>query len=94
MVSVGRALMTSPKLLMVDEPTIGLAPKVCLEIAEVLRRLNKDYGATIIITEQNVNFALKLAETVHVLEGGFIRRSGPVAELAADEALVEAYFGH
>ena len=94
MVSVGRALMTSPRLLLVDEPTIGLAPKVCDEIAEVLRRLNGEFGVTVVITEQNVNFALKLAETVHVLEGGVVRRSGPVAELAADEGLVEAYFGH
>jgi len=94
MVSVGRALMTSPKLLMVDEPTIGLAPKVCLEIAEVLRRLNKDYGATIIITEQNVNFALTLAERLHVMETGRIRMSGTVEELRENPALTEAYFGH
>ncbi|MEL7465263.1 MAG: ABC transporter ATP-binding protein [Pseudomonadota bacterium] len=94
MVSVGRALMTSPRLLLVDEPTIGLAPKVCDEIAVILKRLNAEYGVTIVITEQNVNFALKLAETVHVLEAGHVRRSGPVAELAADDALVEAYFGH
>lgn len=94
MVSVGRALMTSPKLLLVDEPTIGLAPRVCDEIAAVLKRLNAEFGLTIVITEQNVNFALKLAETAHVIEGGAIRRSGPVKELAEDEALVEAYFGH
>ena len=94
MVSVGRALMTSPKLLMVDEPTIGLAPKVCLEIAEVLRRLNKDYGATIIITEQNVNFALTLAERLYVMETGRIRMSGTVDELRENPALTEAYFGH
>jgi branched-chain amino acid transport system ATP-binding protein len=94
MVSVGRALMTSPKLLMVDEPTIGLAPKVCLEIAEVLRRLNKDYGATIIITEQNVNFALTLAERLLVMETGRIRMSGTVEELRENPALTEAYFGH
>lgn len=94
MVSVGRALMTSPKLLMVDEPTIGLAPKVCLEIAEVLRRLNKDYGATIIITEQNVNFALTLAQRLYVMETGRIRMSGTVEELRENPALTEAYFGH
>lgn len=94
MVSVGRALMTSPKLLLVDEPTIGLAPKVCDEIAEVLRRLNREFGVTIIITEQNVNFALTLAERLHVLETGAIRRSGRVEELRADPALTEAYFGH
>ncbi|MFP4328718.1 MAG: ABC transporter ATP-binding protein, partial [Paracoccaceae bacterium] len=60
MVSLGRALMSSPRLLMVDEPTIGLAPKVCLEIAEVLRRLRDEFGLTVIITEQNANFAMTL----------------------------------
>lgn len=94
MVSVGRALMTSPKLLIVDEPTIGLAPKVCVEIAAVLRKLNKDYGVTIVITEQNVNFALTLAERLHVLETGEVRMSGTVEELRANPALTEAYFGH
>lgn len=94
MVSVGRALMTSPRLLIVDEPTIGLAPKVCLEIADVLRRLNSEFGVTIIITEQNVNFALTLAERLHVLETGVIRKSGTVDELRSDPTLTEAYFGH
>lgn len=94
MVSVGRALMTSPKLLIVDEPTIGLAPKVCVEIAAVLRRLNQDYGLTIVITEQNVNFALTLAQRLHVLETGEVKMSGTVEELRANPALTEAYFGH
>ena len=94
MVSVGRALMTSPRLLMVDEPTIGLAPKVCDDIAEALRRLNGETGLTILITEQNVNFALTLASRIHVLETGRIRLSGTAAELAADPAVAEAYFGH
>lgn len=93
MVSLGRALMASPKLLIVDEPTIGLAPKVCLEIAEVLRRLNREYGVTIVITEQNVNFALTLASRLHVMETGRIRVSGTVEELRANPALTEAYFG-
>ena len=94
MVSVGRALMTSPRLLMVDEPTIGLAPKVCTDIAEALRRLNAETGLTILITEQNVNFALTLASHIHVLETGRIRVSGSADELAADPAVAEAYFGH
>ncbi|MEO0361018.1 MAG: ABC transporter ATP-binding protein [Pseudomonadota bacterium] len=94
MVSVGRALMTSPKLLLVDEPTIGLAPKVCLEIAEVLRRLNRDYGLTVLITEQNVNFALTLAERLYVLETGAVAKEGTVEALRADPTLTEAYFGH
>ena len=94
MVSVGRALMTSPKLLMVDEPTIGLAPKVCNDIAESLRKLNAETGMTILITEQNVNFALTLAEKIHVLETGHIRVSGTADELRSDPAVAEAYFGH
>lgn len=94
MVSLGRALMTSPRLLLVDEPTIGLAPKVCLEIAEVLRRLSAEFGLTVIITEQNANFALSLAEKVYVLETGRITARGTPEELAKDETLAAAYFGH
>ncbi|WP_370402142.1 ABC transporter ATP-binding protein [Sulfitobacter sp. JB4-11] len=93
MVSVGRALMTSPSLLLVDEPTIGLSPKVCTEIAETLRRLNRENGLTILITEQNINFAMELATEVHVLETGHLRISGAPAELAQDPELNRSYFG-
>ncbi len=94
MVSLGRALMSSPRLLIVDEPTIGLAPKVCLEIAEVLKRLRDDFSLTVLITEQNANFALSLAEQVQVLESGQLVASGTPAELSSDERLAAAYFGH
>ena len=94
MVSLGRALMTSPRVLLVDEPTIGLAPKVCLEIADVLRRLRTEFGATIVITEQNTNFALSLAERLYVLESGHVTATGTVDELRDDVRLAEAYFGH
>lgn len=94
MVSLGRALMTSPRLLLVDEPTIGLAPKVCLEIAEALRRMRDEFGTTIVITEQNANFAMTLAERLYVLEAGKIKVSGTVDELRDDPKLTEAYFGH
>lgn len=93
MVSVGRALMTSPSLLLVDEPTIGLSPKVCSEIAETLRRLNRENGLTILITEQNINFAMDLASEVHVLETGHLRVSGAPKDLAQDPELNKAYFG-
>ena len=93
MVSLGRALMTSPKVLLVDEPTIGLAPKICNDIAAALRKLNKETGMTIVITEQNVNFAMTLANYLHVLETGEIRTRGTVAELQSDEELNKAYFG-
>ena len=93
MVSLGRALMTSPELLLVDEPTIGLAPKICLEIAEVVRRLNREYGLTVVITEQNANFALSLASRIYVLESGRMQTSGTADELRNDARLLEAYFG-
>lgn len=93
MVSLGRALMTSPKLLMVDEPTIGLAPKVCLDIAAALKKLNQKNGLTILITEQNLNFAMSLAEEIHVLETGEIQLSGSVDDLKDKEYIKQAYFG-
>ncbi|KMW59309.1 Branched-chain amino acid transport ATP-binding protein LivF [Candidatus Rhodobacter oscarellae] len=94
MVSLGRALMGSPRLLLVDEPTIGLAPKVCDEIAVVLRRLRDEFGLTVVIAEQNANFALSLASRVYVLESGRITAEGTAESLAKDEALAAAYFGH
>lgn len=93
MVSVGRALMTSPRLLLVDEPTIGLSPKVCSEIAATLKRLNEEDGLTILITEQNINFAMSLARRVHVLETGHLRISGTPDDLMADDELNRTYFG-
>jgi branched-chain amino acid transport system ATP-binding protein len=93
MVSLGRAMMSSPRILLVDEPTIGLAPKVCGEIAEVLRRLREEMGLTVIVTEQNANFALSLADRLYVLESGCITASGSADELAKDDTLAKSYFG-
>ena len=94
MVSLGRALMSRPRLLVVDEPTIGLAPRVCHDIAAALRRMNEELGITILITEQNVNFATRLARDVHVLETGEIRLRGTAEELMNNPHVREAYFGH
>ena len=93
MLSLGRALMTDPKLLLVDEPTIGLAPLVCSEIAEVLRELKENRGMTIVITEQNVNFALTLAEEIYLLETGHIKMKGKPEELKQESYIQETYFG-
>ena len=93
MVSLGRALMSSPRLLIVDEPTIGLAPRVCHQIAAALRRMNEELGLTILLTEQNVNFAMHLAGDIHVLETGRIRLRGTAAELADNARVRRAYFG-
>ena len=94
MVSLGRALMTSPKLLLVDEPTIGLAPRVCNEIAEVLKRMRDEFGMTILMAEQNANFALSLSDRIYVLESGRVTAHGTHDELSDDEVLAAAYFGH
>ena len=93
MVSLGRALMSSPRLLIVDEPTIGLAPKVCHDIAAALRRMNQELGLAILLTEQNVNFAMHLAGEIHVLETGRIRLRGTAAELENNAYVRQAYFG-
>ena len=93
MVSLGRALMTSPRVLLVDEPTIGLAPKVCVEIAEVLRELSAEMGLTVIVTEQNANFALSLASRLYVLESGHVTAEGTADELSKDDQLAKSYFG-
>ena len=94
MVSLGRALMTSPRVLLVDEPTIGLAPRVCAEIAVVLRRLCAEIGLTVIITEQNANFAISLASRLYVLEGGHVTASGSAADLSREDVLAQSYFGN
>ena len=93
MVSLGRALMMSPRLLLVDEPTIGLSPKVCLDIASVLTRLNRERGLTVIIAEQNARFTLDLAEQIYLLEAGRVIRGGSAADLQRESAIRESYFG-
>tara|TARA_B100000700_G_C14894270_1_gene784249 strand:+ start:422 stop:1126 length:705 start_codon:yes stop_codon:yes gene_type:complete len=93
MVSLGRALMTNPKLLLVDEPTIGLAPKVCQEIANAIKSFSKELGLTVVMTEQNANFALSLAQHVYVLDGGRITVDGTPSELKKDLNLAKTYFG-
>ncbi len=93
MLSLGRALMSSPRMLLVDEPTIGLSPKVCLSIADALRRLNRQHGLTILIAEQNTNFALRLAEYIYLLETGRITQHGTSAELLREDVIRQSYFG-
>lgn len=93
MLTLGRALMSNPRLLLVDEPTIGLAPLVCKEIADVLRDLKEKQGITIVITEQNVNFTLTLSEEIYLLETGSIKMKGRPEELKQETYIQETYFG-
>jgi branched-chain amino acid transport system ATP-binding protein len=92
MLAVGRALMSRPKLLMMDEPSLGLAPIVVQGIFEIIRTINKE-GVTVLLIEQNANMALKTADLAYVLETGNITKFGTGAELLADESIKEAYLG-
>lgn len=92
MLAVGRALMSKPKLIMMDEPSLGLAPLVVQSIFEIIKEINKE-GITVLLIEQNANMALQAADTAYVLETGRITMSGTGAELLADERVKEAYLG-
>jgi branched-chain amino acid transport system ATP-binding protein len=92
MVAIGRGLMAKPRLLLLDEPSIGLAPLVIREIMQTVRRL-KEQGHTIILVEQNARAALKIADRALILERGRLALSGKPAELFKSEALHTAYFG-
>lgn len=92
MLAVGRALMSRPKLIMMDEPSLGLAPLVVKSIFDIIKEINNS-GITVLLIEQNANMALSAAHTAYVLETGSITRKGTGAELLADESIKEAYLG-
>ena len=92
MLAVGRALMSRPKVLMMDEPSLGLAPLVVQGIFDIIREINKQ-GVTVLLIEQNANMALKTADKGYVLETGRITLSGTGAELLANEDVKSAYLG-
>ena len=92
MLAIGRALMVGPRLLLLDEPSMGLAPKLVLETMRIIKRLN-DAGTTILLVEQNARLALKLAHYGYVLENGTICMQGPAEALQADASIVQAYLG-
>ncbi len=92
MLAVGRALMSRPRLMMMDEPSLGLAPLIVREIFNIIKEINKQ-GVTILLIEQNANMALKTAHTGYVLETGRIMLSGSGRELLANEAVKAAYLG-
>ena len=92
MVAIGRGLMGRPKLLMIDEPSLGLAPKVVDRVMEVVKAINQDTTAVLLV-EQDVVLALEIADRGYVLENGRIVMSGPAAELRRDPAVRKAYLG-
>ena len=92
MLAVGRALMSRPRLMMLDEPSLGLAPLVVQDIFSIIREINRQ-GVTVLLVEQNANMALRCADLAYVLETGNITMSGSGQELLADERVKEAYLG-
>ena len=92
MLAVGRALMGAPKLLLLDEPSMGLAPVLVDTIFETIVKI-REQGITILLIEQNASAALDVADRAYVLESGTIKMSGKASDLAKDEAVTKAYLG-
>ncbi len=92
MLAVARALMSGPELLMLDEPSMGLAPLIRQDIFDSIERINKD-GVTICLVEQNANAALKIANRAYVLENGRVAREGSTEELSKDDSIRKTYLG-
>ena len=90
----GRALMLHPRLMLLDEPSFGLAPLIVEELFEILRRLNHETRVGLLIVEQNATLALELAEHAYLLETGRIVLDGPAREIGADEGVRRAYLGY
>ena len=93
MVAIGRALMSKPRLLMLDEPTLGLAPIVRTHISRALEAIQKRTNMTILLAEQNTDFAFKHSDRIYLLETGHIVREGTVQELKEDQYIRQAYLG-
>ena len=92
MLAIGRALMSKPKLLLLDEPSLGLAPLIVKQIFEIIQQINAD-GTTILLVEQNAQIALQVTDRGYVMETGEITIEGASADLLADEGVRQAYLG-
>ncbi|HMR50728.1 MAG TPA: ABC transporter ATP-binding protein [Arachnia sp.] len=93
MLAMGRAMMAKPKVLLLDEPSMGLAPLLVQEIFDIIVQINKESGTTVLLVEQNANMALQIAHRAYVLETGSVVLSGPAAELAQTDEVKRAYLG-
>ncbi len=93
MIAIGRALMTRPKLMLLDEPSMGLAPMLVEEIFEIIRNLNRREGVSFLLAEQNTGFALRYADHAYVVENGQVSAHGTAADLAARTDMASLYLG-
>ncbi len=94
MLAIARALLLRPRLLLLDEPSFGLAPLIVQEIFEIMHRINREEGTSILVVEQNANLALSIADTAYLLETGRIMISGPAADISRDESVRRSYLGY
>ena len=94
MLAVSRALLLRPKLLLLDEPSFGLAPLIVRDIFAIMRRINKEQGVGILVVEQNASLALGIADQAYLLETGRIVMAGPAADIQKDEAVRKSYLGY
>ena len=93
MLEIGRALMWEPRLLLLDEPSAGLAPKVSAVVIATVRRLNRSLGLSVLMIEQNVHQGLRISDRVYVLEGGQVSHVGRADELLAEPGMRRAFLG-
>ena len=93
MLAIGRSLMGRPSLLMLDEPSLGLAPIIRDRIEESIRHVHQEWGLTVVLVEQDTAFALDIAERVYVLDSGRVVKDGLAAEIAGDTTIRETYLG-
>ncbi|MBN9530292.1 MAG: ABC transporter ATP-binding protein [Alphaproteobacteria bacterium] len=94
MLAISRALMLRPRLMLLDEPSFGLAPRIVQEIFQIMRRINRDEGVGMLLVEQNAKLALDLADRAYLLETGRVAIAGSADEVRADENIRRAYLGH
>ena len=94
MLAIARGLLSRPRLLLLDEPSLGLAPRVTGELFEVLARVKAEQGTSMLLVEQNATLALELADSAYVLEAGRTVLSGPAGEVRTDESVRRAYLGY
>lgn len=93
MTAIGRALMSKPEMILLDEPSMGLAPQLVEEIFEIVRQLNEDQGVSFLLAEQNTNIALRYAKYGYILESGRVVLDGDAADLRENEDVKEFYLG-
>jgi branched-chain amino acid transport system ATP-binding protein len=92
MLAIGRAMMSAPEIMLLDEPSLGLAPLIVQDIFHILQEIN-DRGVTVLLVEQSANLALKLADRAYVLESGTVTNEGTAEEISRSESVIEAYLG-